>query len=191
MEQYQPNSHKSKEKKKVEKVVKGKVKIRKKTELRKLADIFMPEDVSELKAHFIQDVLVPKIKGVLADIARTAIDMALYGENASYRRDSSAPKISYSNYSSNRNYTKQNNRNDFKFDEIIIASRGEAEEILMAMDGMLETYGSVSISDYYDLIGITVPYTGNKYGWKNLANADVVRVRDGYTIKLPKALLLD
>ena len=59
------------------------------------------------------------------------------------------------------------------------------------MDGMLETYGVVSVADMYDLVGITCNYTDNKYGWTNLRNAEPVRVRDGYMLKLPKAGPID
>ena len=42
-----------------------------------------------------------------------------------------------------------------------------------------------------DLVGVTGNYTDNKYGWTNIRNAEVVRVRDGYRIKLPRALPID
>jgi len=50
----------------------------------------------------------------------------------------------------------------------------------------------VSVADLYELVGIQGSYTDNKYGWtKNIRNASVVRVRDGYLLKLPKALPFD
>ena len=59
------------------------------------------------------------------------------------------------------------------------------------MDDILEKYGMVSVADLYDLVGVTGNYTDNKYGWTNLSNAEIVRVRDGYQIKLPRARVLD
>ena len=59
------------------------------------------------------------------------------------------------------------------------------------MDDLIETYGLVSVADFYDLVGVTGDYTDNKYGWTDLRNANVIRVRDGYMIKLPRALLLN
>ena len=58
------------------------------------------------------------------------------------------------------------------------------------MDEMMETYGQVRVADMYDLVGITGEYTDNNYGWTNIRNAEVVRVRDGYKIKMPRALPL-
>jgi hypothetical protein len=59
------------------------------------------------------------------------------------------------------------------------------------MDELIETYGLVRVADLYDLVGITGNYTDNKYGWMNIRNADIVRVRDGYMIKLPRAMPID
>ena len=41
------------------------------------------------------------------------------------------------------------------------------------------------------LVGVSGNYTDNKYGWTDIRNASVIRVRDGYMIKLPKALPLN
>lgn len=195
MENYQSNSHKAREeKKKLEKVVTGKVKVRKKSEFRKLADVFVPEDINELKTHLLIDVIIPKLKSVLADIGRSAIDVILYGEeSADSRRYSSLPKISYNKYSkdTSRTYGQKRNRMGYEFEEASVESRGEAEEILMRMEEMIDTYGLVSIADYHDLLGLRGQYTDNKYGWTSLRNASVVRVSDGYMIRFPKAFPLD
>ena len=42
----------------------------------------------------------------------------------------------------------------------------------------------------YDLAGVTCDYTYNDYGWTSLRDAEVVRIRDGYYIKLPRAKAL-
>jgi hypothetical protein len=41
------------------------------------------------------------------------------------------------------------------------------------------------------LVGITGNYTDNKYGWTDIRSASVNRTRDGYALKLPKALPLN
>lgn len=42
-----------------------------------------------------------------------------------------------------------------------------------------------------DLVGITGSYTDNKYGWTNIRNAEIVHVRDGWMIKMPRAVAID
>lgn len=55
------------------------------------------------------------------------------------------------------------------------------------MDELIDTYGNVSVADLYDLVGKSCEYTDQKYGWTNIRNAEPIRVRDGYMLKLPKA----
>ena len=71
---------------------------------------------------------------------------------------------------------------------IVLETRGEAEEVIAAMDGLMDTYGIVSVADLYDLVGKPCNFTDNKYGWTNIRNVEPVRVRDGYMLKLPKAM---
>ena len=66
-----------------------------------------------------------------------------------------------------------------------------AEDVLERMDELIATYQVVSVADFYDLVGVSGNYTDNKYGWTDIRNASVIRVRDGYMIKLPKALPLN
>lgn len=201
MTDYKPNSHKYKEeqtelpveKKKVEKVVSGKVKT-KKNEMRKFTDIFISEDAANVKSYILMDVLVPAIKKAISDIVRDGIDMILYGERGSgSRRNSGASSyVSYRNYSDRRDDRRyasdSRTRTGYSYDDIVLETRGEAEDVLSRMDELIDTYGVASVADLYDLVGITGNYTDNKYGWSNLRNAEPVRVRDGYMLKLPKAL---
>ena len=73
----------------------------------------------------------------------------------------------------------------------MLNSRGEAEDVLMRMDELMETYGLVRVADLYDLVGITGNYTDNKYGWTNIRNAEIVRVNNGYMIRMPRAVPID
>ncbi len=202
MEEYKSNSHKSKEEqriavpeKKVEKVVSGSVKSRKKSEFQKFADVFIQEDAQKVKSYILMDVLVPAVKKAISDIVTNGIDMILYGETGRTKKSGTASKVSYRSYYDKRNdqrdYSSARTRTGYDYDDVILDNRGEAEEVLSRMDELVATYGLVSVADFYDLVGITGSYTDNKYGWTDIRNASVVRVRDGYTIKLPRALALN
>lgn len=52
--------------------------------------------------------------------------------------------------------------------EAVLSSREEAEYVLARLDGILEDYGTVRVSDLYYLIGIDSDYTANLYGWTNI-----------------------
>lgn len=202
MDDYMPNSHRFKEeqkatsieKKKVEKVVTGVAKVKKKSEVSKLKDIFISEDASNVKSYIIMDVLVPAIKKAIADIVTNGIDMILYGETGHSKRSSNSSKISYRSYYDRRDDDRRYDRDrslvkqGYDYDDVIIETRGEADAVISRMDEIIDMYGRVSVADLYDLVGITGNYTDNNYGWTNLASAEPIRVRDGYIIKLPKAM---
>ena len=202
MENYKPNSHKSKEenkalpdeREKIEKVIKGTAKT-KKNEMRKLRDVFISEDVKSVKSYILMDVLVPAIKDAIEDIVTNGIRMVLRGETSA-RQSSSASKISY-----NRIYDSKINNDRFardsspslrySYDDIILESRGEAEDVITRMEEIIEEYGFVRVADLYDLVGITGDYTDNKYGWTSIRSAEPVRVRNGYMLRLPRAVPLN
>ena len=191
-----PNSHKSKqenelaEKKKVEKVVRGNVKTKKKKSS-SIKDVFISEDAANVKSYVFLDVLVPAIKKAISDVVRDGIDIILWGEARSKKSSSNASYVSYSSYSGRdrrdeRRYSDSRVRSAYSYDDIILETRGEAEDVLDRMGELIDTYGIVSVADMYDLVGISGNYTDNKYGWTNLRNAEPIRVRDGYLLKLPK-----
>ena len=198
MEDYKPNSHRSKEEqnlpeKKIEPVVKGKV-TTKKNNVRKLTNTFVTEDIQNVKSYVLMDVLVPAIKKAISDIVTNGIDMLLYGETGRSRRKTNASVVSYRNYYDSRReerYSSSRTRTGYSYDDVVLETRGEAEDVLSRMDELIDTYGVVSVADLYDLVGISCNYTDNKYGWTNLRNAEPVRVRDGYMLKLPKAMPID
>ena len=79
----------------------------------------------------------------------------------------------------------------YSYDDIILSTRGEAEDVLTRMDELMDKYGLVRVADLYDLVGITGNYTDNKYGWTNIRNAKITRLRDGYMIEMPRAVPID
>lgn len=198
MEEYKSNSHKSKERqnepipeKKVEKVISGSAKSKKKSGLQKITNVFVPEDVEDVKSYIFEDIVVPAVKDIILDAVK-----AVLGVNGSSRgKGSTASKVSYRKYYDDRERRDYSGvirtRSGYEYDDVIIENRGEAEDVLSRMDELISTYGLVSVADFYDLVGISGNYTDNKYGWTDIRSASVVRVRDGYMIKLPKALPLN
>ena len=197
MTEYKGNSHRSKEQnevveKKVEQIAKGKTK--KKSDVKKFTDTFIAEDITSVKDYILMEVLLPAAKKAISDIVTNGIDMILYGETRS-KSKSRESRVSYTKYyDRDRDYdrpTRTRGRYGYDYDDIILDTRKEAEEVLDRMDDLIDNYGMVSVADLYDLVGVSGNYTDNKYGWTNLRNADVQRVRDGYLLKLPKALPFD
>lgn len=194
---FKPNSHKYKQeqKEKAERekkfdkpIVTTPVKTRKKS---KFAELFLADDASSLGSYILKDMIIPKAKNFIVEV----VDVLLNGGNTRTSfRNTRAGQISFIDYSSkSSSFTSSENktRTGYAYEDIVVSSRAEAEEVLTRLDEAIETYGMVSIADLYDLVGKSSDYTDQKYGWKHLRGADAQRVADGYWIKLPKAIPLD
>lgn len=211
MENYKPNSHKYKaeqkekadteEKKKIEKVVTGGVKVRKKSPARKFTDIFVSDDVSNVKSYILMDVVVPTVKKLIFDTIRDGAEMLIYGEARRSDRNGNRYRtgnyVSYDRFSDrySRDYRPSDSRRSretrispFNY---VLESRTDAENVLMDLRGVIDTYGVAKISDLTEMLDITGEYTDNRYGWTNLDNARVSRDREGWILDLPKAKPID
>lgn len=197
IENYQSNSYKSKEtqertdeKKKVEKVIVGQAKTKKKSGVSKFVGGLIADETQNIKTYLFKDVVIPTIKKTITDV----VDMILYG--GSKRSSSSrsiASRVSYRSYYDEPRTARRDEPRTvqgYSYDDVILETRGDAEEVLDKLNEIIDVYQIASVADLYDLVGITGNYTDNKYGWTNLSNADVVRTRDGYQLKLPRALPL-
>lgn len=204
---YRPNSHKSKEvkeasttEKKVEKVVTGVVKPKKKGEISKLTGAIISEDASSVGNYVMMEIIVPALKRAISDVVSKGVNMMLYGDTERPRNGDRAPasRVSYGKQyvrESDRrgDYEPRRARSTYDYDDFVINDYGEAEEVKERMLEIMDEYGVVSVSDYYDLLGVTSGnFTDCKYGWTSLRTIDIVRVRDGgYMIKLPRATALN
>ena len=201
MNDYKPNSNRYKEaqkqqaqEKRAEKVVTGKVIAKKKSGLSKFADEFISEDAKNIKSYVIGDVLIPTAKKVISEVITNVVDIILYGGSRGTSRRSQADRVSYVSYSNRDSRPYRESRqldSGYSLDDIILATRAEAEDVLLRMDEIMAQYGLVRVADFYDLVGVEGRYTDNNYGWLNIRTAEIVRVRDGYKIKLPRAVPID
>lgn len=202
MEEYKPNSHRFKEEqknkereKRVDKpVVTGKVITKKPSKFRMFTGEIISEDAKNVKSYVFGEVLIPAIKKAISDIVTDGIDIILYGESRKGGKRSTADRVSYRNYyDRDRDSRARVDRttSGYSYDDIVLDSRGEAQDVLDRMDELMSAYGLVRVADLYDLVGITGNYTDNKYGWTSIRTAEIIRVRDGYMIKMPRAVPID
>lgn len=211
MDDYKSNSYKDKKERSVEPrpitddisetkvsrlAPKEPVKVRKRSGLSRSFDEFVRDDLNKVKEFAITDVIVPAIKKSISDIFKTGIDMILYhGETgSSSRRYPDSSKVSYRSYYDSapaRRTSYSDRRNAYYCDERIFGTRGEAEAKLAQLDDIMARYHLVRVADYCEIVGITGTYTDNDYGWTDLRTAEVVRVREGYIIRMPRALPID
>lgn len=194
---YPSNSHKARDgktrpepTKKIERVTESEAIQRKKPLSRKIAETFTGEDAKSAGMYILMDVLIPAAKNMISDAVSQGVERMLFGES---RPRSSTSRSSYTSYgkvysSSSRNEPRtisKRARATHDFGEIVLASRPEAEEVLDRLQGIIDQYDFATVSDLYELVGITGSFTDNKYGWGDLRGANVRYVRDGYLLDLP------
>jgi hypothetical protein len=202
---YPGNSHKSKSsdpskpEKNIEKIITGEAIQRKKTLGSKFKEVLSGEDARSVGAYILFDVIIPAAKSMLADAATQGLERILFGDS---RRSSSSTRTGYTSYnnmykprqsgsSSQRLELSQRARATHNFGEVVLSSRGEAEEVLDRLTALIDQYQVATVSDLYDLVGITGSFTDDKWGWFDLRGSGINRVREGYLINLPQTQPID
>src|SRR6266508_777028 len=196
---YPDNSHKSKitekepEPKNIESVVTGDVVRRKKPLGKRFTETFVGGDAKSVWGYVFFDVLVPAAKDMASDAVSQGIDRMLFGESRSHgrrpgSRRGSSPNghVAYNRFSPNNRDIRDEPRNPSRrarsshdFDEIILATRVEAEEVIDRLFDLVSRYEQATVSDLYDLVGVTASYQDTKWGWADIRGAGVTRVRNG------------
>lgn len=175
--------------KKVEKAITGDVKIRKKGFFAKLRESFFDtDDTKSVGSYIFSDILIPSLKKALDDIITVGKDTFLYGETRRSSRSSGGSKISYQKYyeSDYRARERAKRVSGYEVKEIVVDTKADAELVLDQLEELISTYGLVSVSDFYDIVGVTGSYNDSYYGWDSMANMTSRPTRDGWLIVLPK-----
>ncbi|MCF8018150.1 MAG: hypothetical protein K9L62_02005 [Vallitaleaceae bacterium] len=159
----------------------------------KFSQIFLAEDVDNVKSYIVLDVLIPAIRKAIYDVITEGAS-AFLGTSTANKKSTTASKISYRQYYEQDDRPRQvDNSRRYSYDEVEVNTRGEAEDILASMTDLVNRYGCVSVLDLYDLANISSNnYTDENYGWMSMRNSDVVRMSNGkFRLKLPKAMPLN
>ena len=174
--------------KKVEKVISGTVRTREKSIGKKFSETFLGDDIQSVKGYIIFDVIIPAIKDTISNVVSNGVEMLLFGETRSVGKKRNESYTSYSNYykkDSRKEHKRETSIHNFR--DIIFDNRGEAEDVLGNLVDIIYDYGTASVADLYDLVGVTGSFSDNRYGWSNLSGARVNRARGGgYIIDLPR-----
>jgi hypothetical protein len=214
MDDYPSNSHKrakpvtapDEAPKKVEKIIEGEVVRRKKPLGKRFAELFITGDRQSVGQYILLDILLPAAKDTIADVVTQGIERTLWGEaRSTSRRSGQRPNSGHTNYGNRfqttnspygrpepRQLPSRRSRANHNFDEIILKTRVDAEEVIDNLFMLVSKYESASVADLYEMLGIEgVPYTDDKWGWTDLRGAGITRVNNGYLLDLPKPEALD
>lgn len=194
-----------------EKVVTGQVVVRKKSIGRRFRETFLGSDSRSVWSYVVQDILVPAAKDTLSDAVSSGIEHMLFGESRGgrsrrgySRRGGPEPRVyhNYQRYSvrderdrppfqSDRRSSRRRRSERRDLGDIVLATRAEADEVLVRMDELVDRYETVSVTDLLGMLGSTAEYTDDNWGWVDLHDARVRRVTGGYLLDLPDPQPLD
>lgn len=188
--------------KKVEKVVVGTVTRRKKPLGKRFSETFVSGDAESVFAYVLNDVMIPAAKDMVADAFTQGVEKMLFGESRGRSRGARA-STSGSGYTSYNRMSSPAKRPEPRvemsrrarathdFDEIILATRGEAQEVLDQLFSLVSEYDVANVADLYEMIGQTGDFTDEKWGWFDMRGAGITRVKGGYLLDLPRPEPID
>lgn len=200
-----PNSDKSKlgetetePQKKVDRITTSEPIRRKKGLGSKFRDTFFGGDGRTALQYVWFSVLIPAAKDALYEAGSQGFQKLIFGETSRQRGGPpSGPlgHISYNRYSQGpaqqqRRQISQQARARHEFDEIVLTSRQEADDVVDRLFDLVSRYGEATVSDLYELVGIQSAHTDHKWGWTNLRGVGTVKVSQGYLISLPQPVAL-
>lgn len=200
---FPPNSESSKKgrDKNIERVTSGEV-VRKRKSLRKqFSETFIAGDMKSATRYVMFDVLLPAAREMIYESVSEGFRNLIFGDKIR-RRGSTMPQSGPTGYvqynrpgppwapSSQRALSRQA-RARHDFDEIVLSSRVEAEEVIDRLYDVVNRYEQVTVADLYELVGLSSTHTDHKWGWSSIRGAGVSRVRDGYLLDLPNPEPLD
>lgn len=164
---------------------------------RRILNIFISDDVDEIKRYLKDDLIIPSIKtGILS-----ALEMIFFHHTSGYGgwrpidySKSSQRPTTYSYGSQQaRGYVsageKRSVGNGVK--SIIYKTRIDADSVLRVLYDQIDAYGEVSVMNFYDASDVDSQFTDAKWGWHDISSARIYPCPGGFTIQMPKPVLLE
>lgn len=181
-------------------VVKGPVTRKKKSLGKRLAEMFIGKDVEDIKEYILFTAVIPTIQNIICDIPQLIFfgrpsPRSIYGQPID-------PRQNYTNYS-RLSFTQDpkprtdmygrpvSDRKNYMFDDPVFRTYAEAEIIRSHMVDLVQQYGYVTVAQLNELMNIkSQNFTDYDWGWRSLAACDIMQIREGYLLSLPKVIYL-
>jgi hypothetical protein len=202
------------EKKRPEKIISGDVVVKKPGLFTRTKRALFGEEGSRNVGKYVAgEIVVPAIKNIIVDTITSGINILVYGENGSNNRSSYGQSSSYANQRSYAgkpvNYGAQyksgvrsssngtgslhlghaaasRSVRTFNSEDYILPTRRDAVALLDALSEIGDQYDTVTLADFYDLVGKESVFTDNNFGWTidEISYGDVRPARSGYVVVL-------
>lgn len=197
--EFPPNSDASKKAqpdKDIQRVTSGEVTRKKKSLRKQFSETFIEGSAQGAVRYALFDVMLPMARDLVWEAISEGFRNLIFGDSRRGRgsmRPQSGPMghIAYERFSTPHRMSSSQRtmsrlaRSQHDFDDIVLDSRVEAEEVIDKLFEVVSRYGAASVSDLYELVGLTSAHTDQKWGWTDVRGAGVSRIRGGYLLDLP------
>lgn len=162
----------------------------------KFHDALVGDDARSVGRYVLADVVLPSIRNLIVDVTKRGIERLVYGDSTPRRPDNSRGVVSYSSYSSpyrvgsgyGSGYGKpappahkiSTSRDSYTFE-----LREDAMLVVDTLNDIIESYGTASVSDLRELIGLKTDSVDNRWGWTTPVKADIRQTRNGWVLEMP------
>ena len=208
MDDYKPNSDKSKGLVRRESDVPAvpAPKVKKKSELLKLAALFFNQDPDAVGDDLSRNILLPAVKKTAYDLITNAAAAFLQDGNPTKPFSSSSGKRqmdipSYARHEPTRSSgsarpaatePRRNYADTMYYDDYIFSDRGEIDRVLFEMEEILENRRCVTVAKFYSIARIKSDnYADNYYGWEDISGYKIRPCREGWRLSMPRAIPID
>lgn len=204
MDQFPGNTNKEKEEKapkakaekQIKKVVTGEVSTRKKPLGHRFKEVFLGGDAQSAVRYIAADVLLPALRNMIVDATTKGIERMVFGDTSMRGNRSIYQGRSRIQYSSPINRPDPRASSVYLpdqpprarrqgADDIVLASREEADAVIEQMCTIIDQYEVASVADLYETLGMPHTHVDQKFGWGDFRYAQVRQIRQGYLLILP------
>lgn len=206
MQDFPANSQKAKARaeprEKVERVTSAETVRRKRGLGTRFKETFIGGDARSATDHVVFSVVVPEVRDMLYNAFVAGMETMIYGESKAHRRGSGSgyPGMGHVRYDRmgpsaakppEPRLLSRRSRARHDFDDVVISSRSEAEEVIDRLFDLLSRHGSASVADLYELTGVQSSHVDMKWGWTELRGARAIGRNGRYMLDLPEPEPLD
>lgn len=178
--------------------------VRKQAWYKRFGRSLIADDVTNIREWIMVEVVVPSIRNLLADSIKGSTDRVLYGQARGRGRgfgyqggyvggvERPGLRTRYDKMADGepRKMLSREARARHDFDGVVLDSHAEAAAVIDALIHRVEMFGAATISDLYDLVGVSGSYADRNYGWTDLRTADVREYGGAWLLDLPATELL-
>lgn len=187
----------------MEKVITGKVVVRKPSFLSRFKKSFVADDARTVGDYLVDDVFIPEMRRLAYALVVGGAGVVLFGRRghatpgpANYRQNpvsnimGGGLRNKYEGLTEGpvRNQLPQQTRTLHDFEALALESPEEARMAISSLISRCQTYGQATVVDLYNALGVSSSYADLNFGWTDLneANTGWRQVPGGFVLTLPK-----